>query len=100
MIVRYVARGGILREGEKSRVHPVDLEPQTISEALLAARHTAEFQRRTLEYSWDLKTLKTEKWHNLFFAVGHLIFIGLASLEYLVFCSVITRHSTLYRFHN
>ena len=50
--------GGIFREGEKSGAHPVDLEPQTIPEALLAARHTAEFRRRTLKYSWDLKTMQ------------------------------------------
>ena len=42
---------GIFREGEKSGAHPVDLGPQAIPEALLAARHTAEFRKRTLEYS-------------------------------------------------
>ena len=35
MIGRYIARGGILREGEKSAVHPVDLKPKTISLSIL-----------------------------------------------------------------
>ena len=36
-------------------MHPIDLGPQGISEAVVAARHTAEFWRRTLKYSWDVK---------------------------------------------
>ena len=55
-----------MREGKKSGVLVVDREPQTIPEALLAARHTAEFWRRTLEYSWDLKKLKMIKSHKCF----------------------------------
>ena len=53
--------GGTFWYAKKIGVRPADLEPQTIPEALLAARHTAEFQRRTLEYSWDLKNLKFQK---------------------------------------
>ena len=38
---------------------PFDLEPQTISEALVAARRTVEFQRTIPPYSKGLKKLKT-----------------------------------------
>ena len=38
---------------------PFDLEPQTISEALVAARRTVEFQRTIPPYSQGLKKLKT-----------------------------------------
>ena len=60
--------GGTFWYAQKIKARPIDLGPQNIPEALVAARHTAEFRRRTLEYSWDLKKLKIEQLHNLFCA--------------------------------
>ena len=58
-----MSAGGIFREGLKSREHPLDLGPQGIPGAVVKAQGTAEFRRRTLKYSWDLKKLKFERWH-------------------------------------
>ena len=58
--------GGIFRQGQKSRARPVYFEPQSIPGALLAARHTAEFRRRALEYSWDVKKPLWEAFSSFF----------------------------------
>ena len=45
----------------KSSVHPFDFELQTISEAFIAAKRTAELQKTPCWWSEDLKGLKTNK---------------------------------------
>ena len=59
-------RGGVVPP-KKSGLPPIDLEPQTISEAIAAAFGTAEFWRATSYSSQGWKKVKIMKSYRFFF---------------------------------